>query len=272
MIDMRDLYSHSDYNSALAMFNSSNCKWTKFKDIHLKVAKYKCPICECHLNNTEEGLEHNGRFMKFSIDHYRPHDVNLYPLLNCDHKNYLLMCSDCNGCYKDNQFPLHSSGNTRDTTSITTNTITNERPLIVNPIYDDLLELFILVFRLTPSGKKVLELQPKETTGYLYEKAKESIRLFSLGNCEVDIHSSPNVQNCRIELLRDHFKKFFKFANMFLNNEEFSNAIINQDGTTIYNNPEYKDIYLDMKAKNLNKYGFYNFIIEKQFKVLVPNF
>ncbi len=265
---MRSLYSDSDYSDALLDFNSSNCKWTKFKNVHLKVSKYKCPICECKLNNTVEGIEQNGRFMKFSIDHYRPHDSNLYPLLNCDHKNYLLMCSDCNGCYKGNQFPLHSSGSIRDTTSTTTDSIANEKPLITNPIYDDLLELFILVFRLAPSGKKVLELQPKETSGYLYEKAKETIRLFSLGNCEVDVHSSPNVRNCRIELLHDHFNKFIKFATIFLENDEFSTAIINEDGETIYNNREYKEIFLDMKAKKLNKYGFYNFIKEKQFKIV----
>jgi len=269
MIDMRNLHSDSNYNIALANFNSSNCKWTKFKNVHLEVSKYKCPICECKLNNTAEGIEQNGRFMKFSIDHYRPHDPNLYPLLKCDHKNYLLMCSDCNGCYKGNQFPLHSSGSIRDTTSITTDSIANEKPLITNPIYDDLLELFILVFRLTPSGKNVLELQPKETSGYLYEKAKETIRLFSLGNCELDVHTSINVQNCRIELLHDHFTKFVKFAKMFLN-EEFSNAIINEDGQTIYENSEYKEVFLDMKAKKLSKYGFYNFIKEKQFEILVP--
>lgn len=268
MIDMRSLYNHPDYTIALANFDNSNCKWTKFKNIHLKVSKYKCPICECNLNNTEEGIEQNGRFMKFSIDHYRPQEY--YPNLKCDDKNYLLMCTDCNGCYKGNLFPVDISSNSNGDLSLSINeNIRNEKPLIINPVYDDLLELFILVFRLTPSGKKVLELRPKETTGYLYEKAKETIRLFSLGNCEVDIHTSISVQNCRIKLLHDHFNKFVKFAKMFLN-EEFSNAIMNKDGETIYNNNEFKEVFLDMKAKKLNKYGFYNFIKEKQFEILVP--
>jgi len=251
MIDMRSLHSDSDYNTALANFNSSNCKWTKFKDVHLKISKYKCPICECNLNNTEEGIEQNGRFMKFSIDHYRPKDSNLYPLLKCDHKNYLLMCSDCNGCYKGNQFPLFSSGNVRDTTSRTTDSITTEKPLIVNPIYDDLLELFILVFKLTPSGKKVLELKPKETTGYLYEKAKKTIRLFSLGNCEIDVHSSPSVQNCRITLHNKHFNRFYNFIQ----------ALIDKDQ---------KAALVELKSKGLKNYGFYAFIEKQQFKILVP--
>jgi hypothetical protein len=268
MIDMRNLHSDSDYNDALLDFNSSNCKWTRFKNVHLKVSKYKCTICECHLDNTEEGIEQNGRFMKFSIDHYRPQEY--YSNLKCDDKNYLLMCNDCNGCYKGNLFPLHNSGNERDTTATVTTSIITEKPLIVNPIYDDLSELFILIFRLTPSGKKVLELQAKETTGYLYEKARETIRLFSLGNCEVDVHSSIDVKNCRIELLHDHFNKFIKFATIFLANDEFSDAIINKDGKTIYKNSEYKEVFLDMKAKELSKYGFYNFIKEKQFVILMP--
>ena len=179
------------------------------------------------------------------------------------------MCKDCNEAYKGNQFPLHNSGDIRDITSTTTDLITTEKPLIVNPIYDELLELFILVFRLTPSGKKVLELEPKESTGYLYEKAKETIRIFSLGNCEIDVHTNINVQNCRIELLHDHFNKFIKFAELFLN-EEFSNAIMNRDGITIHNNNYYREVFSDMKAKKLNKYGFFNFITEKQYKILVP--
>ena len=176
-------------------------------------------MCECNLNNSLQRTSSNGTtIISATIDHYRPKDSTLYPRLKCDDKNYLLMCSDCNNAYKGNQFPLHSSGNIRDRNSTTTGSITNEKPLIINPIYDDLLELFILVFRLAPSGKKVLELRPKETRGYLYEKAKETIRLFSLGNCEIDVHSSINVQNCRIELFHDHFNKFIKFATIFLEN------------------------------------------------------
>jgi len=253
MIDMRTLHTYSYYQWILQKFNHSNCKWSKFKRIHLKVSKLKCPICECSLNKKKSLERHsnNGRTkIVATIDHYRPKDNSLYPLLRCDDKNYLLMCSDCNTAYKDNQFPLHSSGNIRDVTSTSTLSITTERPLIVNPIYDDLLDLFILVFRYTPSGKKVLELEPKETTGYLFEKAKKTIQLFSLGNCEVNKHSNPNVANCRIGLLNDHFKKFHGFMEALKNKDE--------------------DKAFSEKEKNkLENYGFFIFIQTKQFKYLI---
>lgn len=277
MIDMRNLHSDIDYSAVLVNFNNqkscNDCDynhWSIFKDVHLKISKNRCPICECNLDGSLQRPSNAGQTsITPTIDHYRPKDTNLYPLLKCDDKNYLLMCKDCNEAYKGNQFPLHNSGDIRDITSTTTDLITTEKPLIVNPIYDELLELFILVFRLTPSGKKVLELEPKESTGYLYEKAKETIRIFSLGNCEIDVHTNINVQNCRIELLHDHFNKFIKFAELFLN-EEFSNAIMNRDGITIHNNNYYREVFSDMKAKKLNKYGFFNFITEKQYKILVP--
>ena len=113
------------------------------------------------------------------------------------------------------------------------------------------MELFKLVFILTPSGKKVLELVPKETTGYLYERAKETIKLFSLGNCEVDTHTNVNIQNCRITLLHNHFNKFYGFIQ----------ALGEKNRQQAFN---------EVKEKNLEKYGFYNFIREKQFEDLVP--
>jgi len=255
MIDMSILYRDSEYTVALSLFNNRNyidCQsrhWNKFKDVHLKVSKYKCPICECSLNNSLQRLSNNGTTTIIAtIDHFRPQ--NIYPLLKCDDKNYLLMCSDCNNAYKGKQFPLHSSGNIRDVISTSTLAITTEKPLIVNPVYDNLLDLFILVFRYTPSGKKVLELEPKETTGYLFEKAKETIKLFSLGNCESNRHSNPNVANCRIGLLNDHFKKFYGFME----------ALKNKD--------RYKAFYEKEKYK-LEDYGFFIFIRQNQYKYLI---
>lgn len=259
MISMKNLYLDSDYISALNNFNlratPSNCSnrdWSIFKNVHIKITNNKCPICECNLDGSLSRVSNNGSTtISATIDHYRPKDNNLYPLLKCDDKNYLLMCSDCNNAYKGNNFPLHSSGNTRDTTSISTTSITIEKPLIANPIYDDLLDLFVVVLRLTPSGRKVLELEPKETSGYLYEKAKETIKLFSLGNCEVNVSLNNNVQNCRIGLLHDHFNKFYDFIQA-LRDKDMQRA------------------YQEAQNKNLNRYGFYDFIQAKQFKDLVP--
>ena len=248
MIDMSKLYTHADYNLALSEFNARK-KWSIFKDVQLKVSKNKCPICECNLNNTLTRKTNNGTLItiKATIDHYRPKDQSLYPFLKFDHNNYLLMCSECNNAYKENKFPLHAS------TPVRANSIdllSSEKPLIVNPILDDLLPLFTLVFKYTPSGKKVLELKPKADEGYLHEQAKETIKVFSLGDCELNEHKSLNIKVCRINLLNDHFKKFYGFIEALANKDE-------------------EKALFEFKKYKLDNYGFTKFIMKSQFLNLI---
>lgn len=255
MIDMSGLHSEPEYNEALNAFNNgvNKNKWKLFKPIQLKVSKNKCPVCECSLDAPISRHSASGiTYLAATIDHYRPTDKALYPLLKYDHKNYLLMCSDCNAAYKGNKFPLHNSTPHRDTVAVSTSDITNEKPLIVNPIYDALLELFELVFRYSETGKKVLELAPKHNTGYLHDQAKETIKIFSLGKCEDPsyIHPNINVHTCRVTLLNDHFKKFFDFII----------ALIDGD---------MEKAFSEMKRYNLNNYGFFVFIKKRQFKNLI---
>jgi len=40
----------------------------------------------------------------------------------------------------------------------------------------------------------------------------ETIKLFGLGDCEVNRHSNSNVYRCRIEILESHFNIFYGFA------------------------------------------------------------
>ena len=158
------------------------------------------------------------------------------------------MCSECNNIYKGSQFPLHSSTPIRATEE---ENIKDEKPLIVNPIYDDLLELFILVFR--RSGEELLlELKAKSTTGYLYEKAVETIRLFGLGNCEINRHQNESVYGCRISVLQSHFGVFYEFAKA-LNEGNREKALLEFRAN--------KDIF--------ENYGFYEFIKRNQFVVSV---
>jgi hypothetical protein len=248
MIDMSTLYAHGEYQIGLSQFNgcTRENRWSKFKSVHLKITKYKCPICECSLahNTLQERDSNNGKVeINATIDHYRPKDSTLYPFLKYCDQNYILMCSDCNNAYKGNLFPLYGLNSPRATC---TNTLSIERPLIVNPISDNLLSLFTLVFRYTPSGKKVLELKPKEDNGYLNQKAKETIKTFSLGDCEINIHESPNVQNCRIDLLSTHYVKFIGFIK----------ALAEQDMTKAL---------MEYKKYKLEDYGFIKFINAKQF-------
>ena len=260
---MSHLYVHADYPAALSAFNNSTGerKWSKFKSVHLEVAKHKCPICECSLKQDEllERASNNGVVtIKATMDHYRPKDESLYPFLKYEHTNYILMCSDCNQAYKGNLFPLHNSTPNRVTS---VENLAAENPLIVNPISDDLLGLFHLVFRYTQSGRKVLELKADSTDAYLKEKAEETIKVFNLGDCEVNVNENSNVHTCRIGLLNDHFKKFYGFI------EALKNRALSET-------KDEEKIHIEKAISEINKYslksyGFYEFIKKSQYKNLV---
>ncbi|PAJ74520.1 hypothetical protein CJF42_09870 [Pseudoalteromonas sp. NBT06-2] len=249
MIDMSVLYDHADYPAALVNFNNSN-KWAKFQEVHLSVTNHKCPICECSLK-VGELLSRPSRgktkqcIIESTVDHYRPQKY--YTFLALTHENYILMCSECNNIYKGCEFPLFGDNPVRATNPAE---ISNEQPLIVNPINDDLFDLFELVVRHDLSGRKVLELSPKHEQGYRYEKALTTIKLFSLGECELNAHSNANVKTLRINLLHSHFVKFDVFIDAFMNK----------------NIPKMR---AEIADKNLKDYGFLKFILKNQFKNLV---
>lgn len=254
MIDMSSLYSDEDYPLALESFNLTSCKWSSFTDVHLKVSQNRCPICECLLDKTKPvtRLTNEGEDAPIisTIDHYRPQ--TFYSFLKCDHENYLLMCFECNSMYKESNFPLHSSTPIRATNK---SEIINEKPLIVNPIKDNIYELFELVFKRSDNGKSVLELIPKsslDTSTYLYQKALQTIKLFGLYDCENNRHSNDNVHNCRIEILETHFGLFYNVAQAL------------KEGNK-------KQFFLELQ-KNENiytQYGFYQFILKGQFSIAV---
>lgn len=241
---MSALYEHGDYQTTLNSFNLSNCKWSHFEEIHKDVSNNRCPICEYSFSENKVRLAKSGNeTMLFpTIDHYRPQKY--YSFLKCEHKNYLLMCSECNNIYKGSKFPLYNSP--EHATDISK--IADENPLLVNPIHDNLLELFMLVFRQSDSGKRILELRPKETTGYLYEKAQETIKLFGLGNCEFNRHSNDNVYNCRIQILETHFGVFYEFVKAL------------SEGSR-----EKASLELRANKELFESYGFFEFIKKQQF-------
>ena len=151
--------------------------------------------------------------------------------------------------YKKSDFPLYPYGAIRWSEE---NSV-EENPLIVNPIVDNVFELFDLVFKLSSSGKKVLELKPKSSlleTEYLYLKAVATIKLFGLGDCEVNRHENENVHNCRIELLEKNFDRFHELAKARkIGKDEFL--------VVLSENPENYD------------YGFTKFIAKEQFIMAV---
>jgi len=72
MIDMSTLYEHDDYETALDSFHTSNCKWSSFVDVHIKVSKNRCPICESPLDGSITRLSNSGNIVIIdaTVDHY----------------------------------------------------------------------------------------------------------------------------------------------------------------------------------------------------------
>jgi len=240
MIDMSALYEHDEYQNALDKFNASGCKWSSFKEIQMKVSKKRCPICEYLFeeeNEIKRENKHGDNLFVPTVDHYRPQEC--YPFLKCHDKNYLLMCFECNSSYKKSEFPLYNPSDKAKNIK----EIIYEKPLIVNPISDDIYELFVLVFKV--GNKNILELKPKVSSGYLYDKALKTIEIFGLGNCEEYRHQNDEIHNCRIRLLEKNFGSFYNFARIMnsAKKEEF-------------------------KAKIENSRGFLQFIAREQFEIL----
>ena len=101
------------------------------------------------------------------------------------------------------------------------------------------------------SNNRILELKPKVSNGYLYDKALKTIEILGLGNCEEYRHENSNIHNCRISILSKHFIVFYKLARAL------------KDKNKLEANLEFK------QNKELFKsYGFYEFIKRNQFDII----
>ena len=251
MRDMRGLRDSDVYKSTLEHFKDTNpCQHNIFKNLHMERTENRCPICECLIDGSvpRKNKENKDTLITATIDHFRP--TEYYPNFKCEDKNYLLLCSDCNNVLKKSLFPLYGSQIRATTISDTS----MEKPLLVNPIDDDIEELFTLLFILRPDGSKILELAIHPTLAeesYLYEKAKKSIEIFKLGECHTS-NSTNNVQICRIGILRKHFEDLYEIALAFKNNSS-----------------ELRVLLQEYKTRN-NKHGFMKFIKNKNFKIIIP--
>lgn len=88
---------------------------------------------------------------------------------------------------------------------------------------------------------------PKSDSGYLHEKACETITLFGLnGYSEQASRPNKNVRDLRITLLHHHYKQFEKFVRCF------------EAG-------DVQAMRKEIAAKKLNEYGFFQFILNKQY-------
>ena len=243
MIDLQTIYQNDTFKEKIKIFKQKK-EWNIFQEPFLQVTNNKCPYCEVNLPQNID-----GRDMTSTIDHYRPQEY--YPTLKKVYQNYILMCSDCNNAYKGNEFLIYKNNNIHKIEQQVTdkNEIKDEKTLIVNPIKDNIFDIFILKFRFTNKGK-ILELYPKYSksdNSYLYIKAKETINLFALGDCD-KFDNSKEYNRCRVTLLKQHFNLFYDFIEALIEKNK-------------------EKAYQIMQDKNLHKYGFIEFFKKNQFQV-----
>ncbi|MBN2782339.1 MAG: hypothetical protein JXQ66_03765 [Campylobacterales bacterium] len=251
MIDMRCYFTHPEYQNCVnifkAKFTENKCDdyWSGFTALQQNVSNNKCPICEVELTNTP------NKTHTATLDHFRPKDQDMYPNLKCKPENYILMCSLCNITYKKNDFPLldilQKATNAKEVAE--TN---NEQPLLFNPTEKNPLDFFELAFRQTAQGG-ILELKRKQgipKDSYEYKICETMIKTFGLGYCESYPHPNDNAKVCRIEILTKHYNTFVEFAKEIKKQDQKSLALFLKDKNRI---------------EELKKYGFFQFIVKKQF-------
>jgi hypothetical protein len=251
MIDMRRIFVHADYDETNNKFKISDCDWSIFQELQKNISNNKCPICEVALVAIP-----NDHYAA-TIDHFRPKTDKMYPYLKCEPKNYILMCGLCNENYKKAKFPLVDESK-RATAAKTIEETKDEQPLLFNPAEEEPLYFFELAFRKTEAGG-ILELKRKKTIpkdSYDYLRCEAMIKLFGLGYVNKYPHPDEDTKNLRIEVLTAHYETFIQLAKVM---EKFIN-----DGNQ-------KPLFLFLSDKNrkemLEKYGFFQFLIKKQFSI-----
>ncbi len=267
MIDMRRFFTHRAYPCVVKKFEEKfdrdklNCKdyWFAFTDLQKKISNNRCPICEVKLTNTP------NKTNTHTLDHFRPKAKDMYLYLKCEPKNYMLMCSLCNNTYKEDKFPLIDETK-RVVNAKKIEDTREEQPLLFNPTEENPLDFFTLVFIKTTDGG-VLELEPKSNLSEIqHQRSIAMIKMFSLSYCNEKscTHKRKerliprgkmepiNVTKVSNKILRKNYDDFIKLAQAIQNKDKKAYALIVSNKN---------------RKKKLEKYGFFNFIMKKQFSI-----
>lgn len=163
--------------------------WAELKQFFLEFTKNVCPVCSTELQRDAH------------IDHFR--NRKNYWWLAYETDNYQILCFDCNSAYKRTDFPVQ--GRQIDFNSFTTKAELNkiEKPLLLNPFFDNPTDYFTLVFyEKLNTIEVIVGIDDKEC--YDYDKALKSIEVYNLDDSKKDVKSN------RKQLFR---KRFFALQN-----------------------------------------------------------
>jgi len=186
-----------------------------FKELFLELCKNVCPICSKDVDIMDD------------IDHYRP--KSHYWWLTYNYENYLLLCSECDRILKNTAFPLFDE--TKRVSNIEHHhKITEEQPLLINPLLEDPTPYFWIFF-LTKNSYFLLapHIELDENT-YEYKKASTTIELYDLNYIKAN--------SSRKSLIRKHYNPLFELAEavqkckgQLLSQKEFESIVLRQQQT-----------------------------------------
>lgn len=170
--------------------------WTELKADFKEKQNSRCAICEKELND----------IYSQDIEHYRPKTI--YWWLAYNPENYYLACAECNRSYKKIEFPLLNQ--TQHTNYLDRKNIKNEIPLLVNPLKDNPLDYFQIVFIIHhKTNKKIATLKPKKgINDEMKQKAEKTIEIYNL-----DLNSYSNLTDeSRFDLLHGFYNILIELA------------------------------------------------------------
>jgi uncharacterized protein (TIGR02646 family) len=151
-----------------------NSCWSELKSDFKELQSDRCAICEMKITDITSA----------TIEHYR--DKGYYWWLAYNPNNYYLACRNCNSHLKRTHFPLDDESKKVGYES--RKGISEEVPLLINPLLENPEKYFDLVFKTdSNSGKNVLTLIPSKTldkTSLEYKKAERTAEIydFALSN------------------------------------------------------------------------------------------
>ncbi len=148
--------------------------WSELKSDFKELQSGRCAICEMKITEIANA----------TIEHYR--DKSYYWWLAYNPTNYYLACRNCNSYLKRSHFPLDDEAKKVDYE--TRKNISEEVPLLINPLLENPEKYFDLVFKTdSSSGKNVITLVPSKTLhkdSLEYRKASKTAEIydFALSN------------------------------------------------------------------------------------------
>lgn len=284
MKDLRFIFSDAQYqqlgvkftNKYLTKKNNENLqriaqkKKTEFggewssslKPLLCSLSEQRCNYCERKISHCDSNAA--------VIEHYRPKAH--YWWLAYDYENYTLACSTCN-LAKSKDFPLFNNQPKIEYSN--RSEIGNEKPLLINPFFEEPYKYFELWLSKKWGSKKYnvikLSINPELTNNYEIKKSKKTIEIYNL-----DLHKKEEKYFDQIVDFEELCRKILPYAKEldFYRKQllkSWENRI-KEPETFKKTEQEYKE-YLEklknMQSDEITKSGYWQLLILGQYKIKI---